>query len=413
MNIEYLILKIKNNYLIIKNYLALTFLHFINAGFYILIFPLVVPKIGLENYGKFVFISAVLSLYSLVINFGFETPGLRIASIQGINRSSVSSYFTATLLLKSLLSLLGGSVLVAISFLTNLHDANLYFLCYLGVISNVFIFTWYFQAKQQVIIFSLIQAFSKLIVLFFLLYFVDNNSDFLKFVAIINVFNLAAAFVSFCYICNNLPLEKKISLDYIIKSIKEATPYFWVNIISVIKYRSIELFIGNFFGMREVAMYDIANKIYSIPSILATSLNTSIYPKFYKNKSKENIKKLIYFEFILSALIVLSIVLFGNFAISLLSRELFTSAYYILIMLSFNIFAFLIVGCYTYFVFVPNNRGDLIFKNQLIALASYLILLFCLLMFNWSVYSAITALILSGFIEIFYCHLIAKKNKYL
>lgn len=78
-------------------------------------------------------------------------------------------------------------------------------------------------------------------------------------------------------------------------------------------------------------------------------------------------------------------------------------SYYILVLMGLNIFAFLIVGCYGYFVFLPKGRGDILLKNQLLALFVYVVML-CVfyLVFN-NIYMVVVALVLSGLFEIMYC----------
>ena len=161
--------------------------------------------------------------------------------------------------------------------------------------------------------------------------------------------------------------------------------------------------------MGEVALYDLANKIYSIPSVLSTSINTSIFPKLSKVKDKKIIKKVFFYEFFLAVAIFISVVLFGGFAVEFLGKGLLQDSYSMLVVMTLNIFAFLIVGCYVYFVFVPNGKSYFIFKNQIFALISFFCFLAIFLTISWSVYSVIFSLVFSGFIEILYCNYMANK----
>lgn len=399
-----------SNKLIVKNYLALTFLQIINAFFYIIIFPVVVPVIGIESYGMFVYVTAILTFVSILVSFGFELPGLKkAASTDSVAIQSV--YFMSVFILKTLIYLLlFVVVIVTVDIFVADGNKNIYLLGMIGVLSNVFIFSWYYQGKQKVTVLATIQAVFKLISLIFIVIFVSNKDDFIFFVFIVNFLGCLGGLCSLIYLLKcekisiHIPSFSEIRTVYF-----EALPFFWASAIGVAKYRSVEVIIGSFFGLGEVALYDLANKIYSIPSVLSTSINTSIFPKFSKVKDKNIIKKVFFYEFWLAVAIFISVVLFGGFAVEFLGKGFLQESYSMLVVMSLNIFAFLIVGCYVYFVFVPNGKSYFIFKNQIFALISFFCFLAIFLTISWSVYSVILALVFSGFVEILYCKYMANK----
>lgn len=403
-------MNILSNKIIIKNYLALTFLQIINAFFYIIIFPVVVPVIGIENYGMFVYVTAILSFVSILVSFGFELPGLKKAA--STDAAAIQSvYFISVFFLKTLIYLLlFVVVIVSVNIFVADGNRNIYFLGMIGVLSNVFIFSWYYQGKQKVTVLATIQAVFKLISLFLVVVFVSDKDDFVFFVFIVNFLGCLGGLCSLIYLFKYEKISIHIpSLSEIYKVYFEALPFFWASSIGVAKYKSVEVIIGSFFGLGEVALYDLANKIYSIPSVLSTSINTSIFPKLSKVKDKKIIKKVFFYEFFLAVAIFISVVLFGGFAVEFLGKGLLQDSYSLLLVMTLNIFAFLIVGCYVYFVFIPNGKNYLIFKNQIVALISFFCFLVIFLTITWSVYSVIFSLVFSGFIEILYCNYMANK----
>ena len=85
---------------------------------------------------------------------------------------------------------------------------------------------------------------------------------------------------------------------------KDAFPFFLSNSVGVIKEQSIILLIGVFFGMRDVAIYDLANKIVIIPRTLLMSINGALFPKIITSASRETVRKIIRWEFIIGVAVV-------------------------------------------------------------------------------------------------------------
>ena len=121
--------------------------------------------------------------------------------------------------------------------------------------------------------------------------------------------------------------------------------------MNVIKQQSANIVIGSFFGMGEVALYDLANKIFTIPTILTASINGAIFPKVNFKFEKRKHKKVLRLETLLGIGIILFLIVFGKYVIVLLGGENMLGAYPILIILSCNVLTPLLVGCYCYFLF--------------------------------------------------------------
>ncbi|WP_157825281.1 oligosaccharide flippase family protein [Pseudomonas fluvialis] len=391
-----------SNSTILKNYFALTFLQVLNAAYFIVMLPLVLPVVGADSYGYFVYVTAVLSVAAVVINFGFDMPGIKRAAIDSIDEINLSEYFSIVFAFKFLASLiLSGALFVLLNFFS-VDKPELYMFCYLGVLSNVLIPIWLFQGRQKLLIVTVVQSISKLVSLLFVYALVNEPEDLVLFALIVNISNLLAGLVLFFYAISIVRCNFRFYFSSFKKVVKEAAPFFGIGAIGIIKYRSMEIFIGVFFGMKEVAIFDLANKIYAIPSMFATSINTAIFPKLAKMHVFD-VRKIIVFELLVSIAFLICIVLFGSFAVDFLGAGVLSESYYVLVLMGFNILAFLIVGCYSYFVFLPKGRGDILLKNQLFALFVYVVMLCVFYLFFNNIYMVVVALVLSGLFEIIYC----------
>jgi len=192
-----------------------------------------------------------------------------------------------------------------------------------------------------------------------------------------------------------------------------AQPFFYSSIAGSIKEYSIPIIIGSFFGMREVAIYDLANKIIIIPRTLFMSVNAAIFPKLIVNIRNTVVKKIILIEALVSSLVVVFIIIFGKLIVKVMGGSEMLNSYYLAIFLSITVISWLVVGAFINFVFIPNNRNYFITANQIIAMLSFFILCIGGLLLFPNILVFGVAMALSGLIEIGYCIYVSKKNSLL
>ena len=66
--------------LVIENYFFMTFLQFLNSFFYLAIYPYLILKLGVSQYGIYVFSLSIVTLFIYIVNFGFDIPALKLTS---------------------------------------------------------------------------------------------------------------------------------------------------------------------------------------------------------------------------------------------------------------------------------------------------------------------------------------------
>lgn len=397
----------KNNKKILGNYLNLTFIQLLNSFFYLLIYPFVIQSVGLDNYGAYVFYNSIALYFYVLVNYGFDIHGAKIVASNSNNLSLCGNLFVDIFWSKILLFIFSSFVFLCLIFMFDIPENSryLFFYCFLNVVSCVFMTSWYFHGIQKLYVVTSIQLLFKLVSLP-LIYFSLNGSSLgvSAYALIVSFSNIAASMlvfiVTFFYIKEinwHADLRKSLLL------LKSVQPYFFSTACIAVKQRSVELIIGGAMGMRDLALYDLAYKIFSIPTLLVSNINSALFPKFIRDNNEENIKKIIVIEILIGAFIVISISIFGRYFIEEIFGENMLPAYSMSILLSINIFAYLVVGAYIYFVFIPFGEYNFILKNQIISVLSFY--LFCLLFYFsiWNIYSILFALIISGFIEIAYC----------
>lgn len=403
-----------NNKNIASNYFHMTALQVINSFFYILIYPFVINHVGIESFGLYVFASSIAAYFMVFINFGFDMHATKLISLEPNNKNLHSSLLTLITFSKLLLGLISIIFFCIILFSFSFLQSNwqIFLLCFANAASCVFLPTWYFHGMQKMKTLTTIQLVFKFLSLPAIYIFVKDSTDigwYAFFVISANILSSIAAF----FIAVRLTQSKFLPPTFTkVKCIlHEVQPFFWSSAANTLKQRSIEIIIGSMFGMREIAIYDLANKIFSVPSLIASNINAALFPVMVKNVNKKLINKIIKIEVIVAGLCVASVALIGDWIVDLVSIHDMRDSYYLSILLSLNITTYLIVSSYIYFVFVPYKKYDFVLKNQLVSLISFFALCFIYLSVNWSIYAVVLALVSSAALEILYTFYLAGRIK--
>ena len=399
-----------------ENYFFMTVLQLLNSFFYLLIYPYLIRVLGSENYGMFVFATSLSSYCLFFLNFGFDLPATKFVAENYIRKTELSHVLSSIFTAKSILFFISLTLFIVSVFVNDFLNSNkeLYLVVFLSIYSYVLFPQWFFQGIQNMKIVTSIQLITKIMSLPFIFILVKNSNDIINYAYITTITNLVAAVIA--YLIIRIKYDLRIGFEPInaLKPwFKESQAFFYTNLAATIKEYTIPIIIGSFFGMKEVALYDLANKVIAVPRTLILSINAAIFPKLIININNKVVKKLILSEFILSLAIIFLIVIFGKRALMLLGGVEMVGAYSLAVLMSVTIVSWLVVGAFIYFVFIPNNKSYLVTINQLIALFSFFgICLSGLFLYNnINIFGA--ALAVSGVIEILFCIYITRKYRLL
>ncbi|MBS9768171.1 MAG: oligosaccharide flippase family protein [Flavobacteriaceae bacterium] len=403
---------IKNNIKVIENYSFMTVLQVVNVLIGLITYPYVLKILGSELYGLYIFVFSSSILFGTFINFSTDLLGTKeiAQNIDDLDKKSaiVSSVVFVRLFLFGIAVVI--LLLLSLVFPFVAEHFLLYLVCFLGNLSSILFHPWYFQGVQKMKIVTYIQVGFKLLSLPFIFLLINSENDFIIYVVIMLLSGVLGALYAFFHL---LIVEKIkivwVGIPVLKHRVKISLPFFYTTLLGVLKEQAIPQITGVYFGMHEVALYDLAQKIIKIPLTLILNVNRAIFPKLAQQPKQSTIDKLLKYEWILGLSIVIIIAIFGQFVINILGGEVMRNAYYILLILSVNIITYLLLGLYLWFVFVLNDRNELLFRNQIMAFISFFAIMFIGLLFYKSIYVLVSALALSGIAEVLYCHWNFKK----
>nr|WP_180206807.1 oligosaccharide flippase family protein [Pseudomonas sp. SbOxS1]NYU07092.1 oligosaccharide flippase family protein [Pseudomonas sp. SbOxS1] len=404
----------KNNIKVISNYSHMTILQVVNSFFYILIYPFVINTVGLENYGLYVFATSIAAYFMVFINFGFDMHAAKLISLDQNDRELHASLISSVTVAKVLLELFAIAVFLLLVMNIPFMRGSwlLFLLCFANTLSCIFLPVWYFHGMQKMKILTIIQLSLKFLSLPAIFFLVDGVDDIDVYTFIVVVTNVLSAVIAFGMAVKlSGSALKWPALAEVRVLLFEVQPFFWSSATNTLKQKSVEIIIGSLFGMKEVAVYDLANKIFSVPSLLASNINAALFPMMVKKAQKNIVNKIIKIEVFIGLLCMLSVAVGGYWVVKLISVHDMQEAYYLSMLLSVNIMTFLIVGSHIYFIFVPHQRYDFVLRNQLVSVVSFYSLCAIYLYFSWSMYSVVLALVSSALLEIVYSYSLVNKVK--
>lgn len=389
----------------------MTLLQFSNSFFALLIYPIVLPTIGPENYGLYVLYNSIVAFLLIFVNFGFDLLALKKISLNTDNKTIKQQVFFeifwAKLYLILFLFILVHPILY---FLDNyfLHP-YLFYVVFLQIFGAI-IPTWYYQAMSNMKSFTLIQVSIKALTLASIIIFIKSKNDDIIFAFIISLSIILMGVIGFISVI----IKEKFafshySLAKLKYTYKEASPFFINNLVIGIKDNGIVWYMGVFFGLRELAIYDLAQKVVSPLRTLLISVNTALFPKLVKNPTWEKIRKLLIIEGLIGLLAVVLISLYGWWAVSFLSQGELNEAYLMAILLAFTIPLWLIAGCFINFVFVSQSVYHVLAKSQICALATMWLLIIMLSPLYSGIFLIPLVIVLCGMVELLYYYIHTKK----
>jgi PST family polysaccharide transporter len=260
---------------------------------------------------------------------------------------------------------------------------------------------------------TVIQLITKLFSLIFIFSFVKTKDDVWLFALISSCATLLSGILAFVMTLREGIRIRWIPFEDIKSAFRDALPFFFSSVTATVKWQTNAIVLGIFFTMNDVALYDLAYKIISIPVTLLTSISGALFPKVVKDYSIPYVRKLIKLNVLLAVGAIILTVVAGKYVVTILGGEQMIESYYFVVLLSVIIFSWITGMAYVNFLFIPNKLYYVVTKNQLVALISYCIACFSIIVIFKSIYAVVIAMVISGITELVYCNIVIKRKKLL
>ncbi len=400
---------------VLENYSYMTALNILSALIGLIIYPYVIRATGKDAFGTYVYAFTIASFFQVLIDYGFDSPGAKAIVQANEDVMERSRIVTSVLLLKTGLIVISGILFsLCLHFIPIMHANRLLCLITFTQLAIGSLFpVWYFQGMKKMKWVTYINLSLRLCTIPLILLFIHSAQDINSYAFIVMISIVLGTGIAYIFLAKDGIRFASISSHRLKTLLSDATPFFATAVTGNLKSLSVKTLIKIHFGVGDVAVYDLAEKIITIPRFFTQNINGALFPEVVNNATPEKVKRIFKYEHLIGIAFTIIIALLSYPMVLILGGEQMMDAVWVTIMLSTTIYTWLVVGAYINFVFIPAGKYYIITLNQLIAFLSCVLLAYYGL-FLWQDISVVTAgVMISGFIEMIFCRYISKHYKLL
>ncbi len=164
-----------------KNIVSLFILQGANYLLPLITVPYLVRVLGAENFGRIAFAQAFIQYFVVLTDYGFNLSATRAVALVRDDTERLSSLFSAVMIVKSTLMVLGFGVMLLIVKLVPVFDRDwsLYVVVYLLVVGNVLFPIWLFQGLERMRHITTLTLLARTLAVISIFAFVHQRGDYL------------------------------------------------------------------------------------------------------------------------------------------------------------------------------------------------------------------------------------------
>lgn len=300
----------------------------------IVLIPLLLSRIGLENYGVVSLAQSIMILLTTFGEFGYNLTGTRLVSQNRENRLFIKGLSGQILISRSFAQIVGLTLLTGAVFIIPSWRIHAFMILssYLMVIGQAHLPVWYFQGMQRVKDLMLLNLASRVLYILLVVALIQKPEDYIW----VNLLNGGAMIlVSLCawlQIWRQVGIRFKFNWHELVKSGATNSSILLSNFIGDL-YRSIAMILAGFLlSPSSLGLYSVFDKVIQLVQNGFASISWSLFPRVSAMvaSNRPGIKVLFrkyYLTFCLPVIICsITILLFGGDLMALASKDIFVSA---------------------------------------------------------------------------------------
>lgn len=328
---------------VVSNTFSLYIIKALSTLFPLIIIPLVLNKVGDENYGKYVYSFAIIQYLKIIINYGFQFTGTRDIAKANSDKTQESTISTEIICLRLAFAIITSIILFAIGLFYN-EDKWLYILGIGSLFGFAMQATWYYQGIQKMHIMSLLVLSSKIVVIILIFFFIRDKHDYIYLNLIDSAGYLISGFISLLIMRYQYNIRLlKPNLKQIINQLKIGFKLFLSTVFISFYREANTIILAQFADFKVVGYYAIAEKIIKSIQSISQPITQALFPYFTTGISHQKglslFNKIGKYIGIVFLFITILIALFSNYIIYLYLGEGYDNVVWNLIILSPVVFA--------------------------------------------------------------------------
>ena len=291
---------------------------FIEVSNYVLPFiaiPYIIRVIGTEKYGLIMFVYAIITYFTIMVEYSFDAIATRYISIHRKNLLRISVYFWNVLFVQ--FCLLVASFLIFMLLIYSIDafyvEKQIFFLSFGIVVGTLLFPKWFFQGIEEMKYISILRFLSELLYLILVLSFIHEENEYWLVPMFLSISTIIAGMISIIYIKTVFKVHTIAPSFRLAKHVLKSGGHLFVSSIAVNLYSSTNTVILGFLtNYTVVGLYSMAYTIFSAISKVVKVYVTAVYPHIARlslNADKMITETKIFLKLYIAALVVLSVLL--------------------------------------------------------------------------------------------------------
>ena len=275
------------------NFVSLVILQFINYLLPLFLIPYLIHVLGIEGFGIYSFIFAIMMYGVQMSDYGFELSATYHISLHREDKNKVNEIFSSVLSIKLLIALVYLSVLTLLIFFVDklFLYKELLFLSFGMIFGHLMFPLWFFQGIEKMRYIMYLNSFSKLLFFSSVFIFVTKESDLYLLMIFNSISTLIIGFIALYVALNKFNIKLSFQpLSRLLYYLKDGW-YIFTSKFAVEFYTTANIIILGFFATPLViGYYAVSIKIIHALGSLLDPLTRTVYPylvNLYQN-SNEN-----------------------------------------------------------------------------------------------------------------------------
>jgi PST family polysaccharide transporter len=330
---------------LIRNFFSLSLVQFANNFLPILTVPVIARIIGPEKFGAINLAAAVITYFSLLINYGFDLTATRSIARNPKDADNRNRVFSEILFAKMFLLAVSLVVFVPCLFYVKVlaQDKDLFVYTYIACFALVLTPNWLYQGMQELHQIALFNLVSKLLFTLSILFIVTKQQDYVFQPLILSVSQIFVGICSFLWALRKYQIRiHKVKFTKIMELLWTEKMIFFSMIVVILYTTTNTIILGFVQSTREVAYYSAGWKlIMIIQTFVSVPLKLSLFPFVGESFGRSNndgvskVKQILPFITIFTALSGIFIWILAPWLIGLFYGSEFTQAATVLRILCF------------------------------------------------------------------------------
>ena len=73
---------VRGNRLVLENFLSLGLINVLNSSFHLIIYPILIHRVGAEAYGAYVYAFSIITYFTTLVTYGLDMIGTREVALR-------------------------------------------------------------------------------------------------------------------------------------------------------------------------------------------------------------------------------------------------------------------------------------------------------------------------------------------